>query len=205
MGASASAAKAFCQNAMSVAGRSAAKRRFSTASSAKVKPDSSPQARPCTLRLAHENSGTSSSRPASTSPAVAPSVRRHRRPSSRRSSTSTNSGKLANPSSPIATLATWIAAKNDTQCSASVAPAATSRRSKRGDSLAAQRAQRGQRGGGHDRPAEDDDHRRQVQPLAEQAREAEQQHGAVQGEDGAVALHRQGSTGIGSERNASGS
>ena len=84
-GSSASAARPFCQKAMSVADRVPDQRRFITTSSANVNPETSPQPRPRTTGFASESSGTSSTRPAVTSSAVTPSRRRSRRAKKTRS------------------------------------------------------------------------------------------------------------------------
>ena len=149
-----------------------------------------PRRGPARCGSANENSGTSSSKPAVTSSRPSRLAAAQRRPSSTRSSISTNSGKLAKPSRPIATLATWIAAKNATQCSASDAPLPTRRRSNGGAPRVRNARARARAPPRRRRAAEHDRQRRQVEPFAEQPRKAEQQHGAVQRRTSAIAVRR---------------
>ena len=94
-GSNASAARPFCQKAMSVGVRVPVQRRFITTSSANVNPETSPQPSPWTTGFASESSGTSSTSPAVTSNAVTPSRLLSRRAKKTRSASSVKSGKLA--------------------------------------------------------------------------------------------------------------
>ena len=80
-------------------------------------------ASPRSCRSAQRNSGTSSSETAGDERRLRSTrcAARNRRAAAR-SSNGTNSGKLAKPSRPIATVDTWIAAKNATQCTARSTP-----------------------------------------------------------------------------------
>ena len=95
--------------------------------SANVKPDSTPHARPRTVWLAQLNSGTRRRSPATTSATFASSRRRIGTPSIARSSSGTNIGKLAYPRRPIATVDSWMAAKNAIQWMARIRPLGSTR------------------------------------------------------------------------------
>ena len=178
-GSKASAASRFCQNAMSVAVRDAVQRRFITTSSANVKPDTSPQPRPCTIGFDERKLGHQQDQPARDE------QRRH-------------------PFAPAqATREEHALGRQREQRKARVAEETDGHRRdlnrreegepvhgqhdavgdqthvERGALVCAQ-AQDAQGHGRNGRASEDDGHGRQGEPLAEESREAEQRHGDVQ-------------------------
>ena len=134
------------------------------------------------------SSGTSNASPAVTSNAVTPSRLRNRRARKMRSARSVNSGKLAKPSRPTATVDTWIAAKKLSQWTREH-DAVGDEPHVEGRPLAGAQEQDAERDGGDRRAPEDDRDRRQRQPLAEEPREAEERDGCVHRDEGSGVRH----------------
>ncbi|MDT4845870.1 hypothetical protein FQZ97_798710 [compost metagenome] len=103
-----------------------AERRLLSASSAKLRPDNRPQARPTVPWSARSNEGVTSTSPAVTSPSSIHSAGRTRSRKIRPSKSVMKAGKLAKPSVAMAMPPTLTEMKNVTQCPASRAPATTS-------------------------------------------------------------------------------